>query len=236
MSKGTEMDMATAVKERPMIFSGPMVKALLEDRKTQTRRVVTPQPFKSDHDPEMWLRSRGRRSYNSNCRHEEVRNRHTGEVLSERQYYLPLEDWLAEQCPYGQPGDRLWVRETFRRSSFTDQGDSIRRAVEYRADGAKMHHSSHLVTELRSWVWLSPIHMPRWAARIILEITEVRVERVQEIGEADAIAEGFNPLDTGSGVSAREQFATLWDQINGRRADWITNPWVWVIGFRRLSP
>jgi hypothetical protein len=196
MSKSTEMDtVATAVKERPMIFSGPMVKALLEDRKTQTRRVI--------RNPEKY-------SHIRDC---------------------------GFCCPHGQPCDRLWVRETFRRSSFTDQGGSIRRAVEYRADGAKMHHSSHLVTELRSGgVWLPSIYMPRWAARIILEITEVRVERLQEIGEADAIAEGFKPLDTGSSVSAREQFATLWDQINGRRADWITNPWVWAITFKRLKP
>lgn len=180
------------MKERGIIFSGPMVYAIQEDRKTQTRRIVKPQP--------------------------------DGETVMHVNYGHGWSEAL--RCPYGVAGDRLWVRETFALESKSYAGDKVR----YRADGKPT-----------SGAWRPSIHMPRWASRITLEITGVRVERLQEISEADAKAEGVIPTGrrathkwcNGEDVSHRRQFADLWDSLHGKGA-WEQNPWVWVVEFRRL--
>lgn len=167
------------MKERPILFSAQMVRALLAGTKTQTRRALRPQPV----DP------------------------YTGRDLpaGARPDSLPA-------CPYGVPGDRLWVRETWCNGMTEDGYDG----VCYRASG-------DVCVEGR---WRPSIYMPRWASRIVLELTSVRVERLHAITPADAIAEG---------VSSLSAYRSLWESINGT-GSWRSNPWVWVLGLRRVTP
>ena len=236
-----EVDM----KERPIIFSAPMVRALLAGTKTQTRRPVKPQS--ASVAPGLYADR-----YNH----------------SERwAYWLPdgrMDSPKTFACPYGAPGDRLWVRETWqawqRVSHEYDEWEPITRdarggtqwaewfeqngdpdAIEYRATGESLGP------------WEPSIYMPRWASRLTLEVTDVRVERLQGISEEDARAEGVEasqePFTYGWRnygqtefvaehiayfVTAREAFASLWESINGP-GSWAANPWVWVIEFKRLG-
>lgn len=244
--------------ERPILFSGAMVRAILDGRKTQTRRAVKligaevieeaitgPWPFSPQHD-----------------------------------------DWLA--CPFGSVGDRLWVRETWghRGSAWNNTKPAIREvSIAYAADNAsrvivrprddesglpKQHclprfkgkphpTEEHYGECLESFwkAWRPSIHMPRWASRLTLEVTGVRVERLQAISEEDAKAEGARRFDglpsthpygqdarwsCGEPTStqeclgtARMAFANLWESINGA-GSWDANPWVWVVDFRRVTP
>jgi hypothetical protein len=207
------MSTELTVKERPIIFSGPMVQAVLEGRKTMTRRVCHPQPC-----PEFLAR---------------------GAVAVVPQW--PLQDgvrwFMADgcseliKCAYGRPGDRLWVRETFREVGEA-KAEELRCAWAYRADG---EHGNVLR-------WKPAIFMPRWASRLTLGITAVRVERLQDITEQDAIAEGVPRHDSRylGGDWLRRlagpilAFADIWDSINDKRCPWSSNPWVWVISFRRI--
>jgi hypothetical protein len=199
-----------SVRERPILFSGEMVRAILDGRKTQTRRVVKPQPTKfPSHDepgPFVWFPVRFRGLS------EEGRIR-----LSE------FAEKLRPFCPYGQPGDRLWVREGFIRHI------SIPQLVGYVADGCE-------VTE--HWERRAPsIHMPRHFSRLTLEITEVRVEPLQEITGAGAKAEGVaNPVNPFAFSEHLAAFQQLWDRLNGPRSyGWDANPWVWVVSFRKVE-
>jgi hypothetical protein len=195
------------MKELPIRFSGPMVKAILDGSKTQTRRVV-----KQDRDGLL------------DCKP------------------TPAWDafWQCVACPYGKPGDRLWVRETFG----IDDEDG---AVLYFADPDTAQNAEHArICEDRYPRRRPSIHMPRWASRILLEITDVRVERVQDISEADAQAEGIEYSERFEGYcigmaehyhshDPRLSYASLWESINGPDS-WAANPWVWVIEFRRIEP
>lgn len=212
------------MKERPILFSAPMVRALLDGRKTQTRRIIKPQPqcgvgrYTEDGTP--------------------------GEV-----------DWVlldydgdptdsVLRCPYGAPGNRLWVRETHALVAPSLSGrleydgarlvDSPFGPVEiwYRADGALGVMSMLFADGPR---WRSSSRMPRWASRLTLEVTQVRVERLQDISEADAIAEGCGVMrDVVPVVTARDEFAALWESIHGAKA-WVRNPWVWVVEFKKVG-
>jgi hypothetical protein len=207
---------ATAIKERPIPFTGEMVRAILDGRKAQTRRVVNPQPFPDE---------------NGDClvRHPDGRPL----AWPERAY-----DGVMP-CPYGQPGDRLWVRETWAHdcSHCDDPRCGNPDHVWYAASEA------HPEQFAGSASWRPSSRMPRWASRITLEITEVRAQRVQEISEDDANAEGCGFGCTvkserfGRYMSAGQYaFASLWDSINANRGlGWESNPWVWVIGFRKLE-
>ena len=197
------------MKEKPIIFSGPMVRAILDGRKTQTRRVVKPQP------------------------HETVGG--LGSMIAWRDFRWcrggSIPD-VAAECPYGQPGDRLWVRETWADTS----KESRRCPVSYRATWPPDDE------ECRGFAWKPSIFMPRWASRLTLEVTGVRVERVQDITEEDALAEGV-AVDIGlpycdpETPSARMMFKDLWNSINSRRSfGWDMNPFVWVVSFRRVRP
>jgi len=210
------------VKERPILFSAPMVRALLEGRKTQTRR-----PVKAKHaaDVDAWHFDGG--SWRMGVHGEGG----------------PTADMGGIACPYGQPGDRLWVRETF---VFRSKHERF----YYRADHPVYDPYAH-------YGWLPSIFMPRKASRITLEVTEVRVERLHDISEGDAKAEGARRFDDlpdphpyGIGArwsmaepantehclgTARMAFANLWESINGS-GSWALNPWVWVISFRRVTP
>ena len=177
------------MKERPILFSAPMVRALLAGTKTQTRRIVKARDLE-------WMDV-----------HQGLR-----------------EPDNAERCPYGQPGDRLWVRETF---GHFERNENFAPGCEvfYRADGES------LAVER----WRPSIHMPRWASRITLEVTGVRVERLQDISEADATAEGVSAIpDEMRRATPRCDFQALWQSINGPDS-WAANPWVWIVEFRRSA-
>lgn len=200
------------MKERPILFSAPMVRALLAGTKTQTRRAA-----------------------------KLTAGAHVKEPGGHRRWH-PADPEATLACPYGQPGDLLWVRETWH-----DASSSLHSCALYRADGIDLHWDK----------WTPSIHMPRWASRITLEITRVRIERLQGISEADAKAEGIeratdfpgwyrHPLrgdspglaDAGKAGKCptafpRLAFQALWESINGP-ASWDANPWVWAIEFRRL--
>lgn len=201
--------------ERPILFAAPMVRAILDGRKTQTRRIVKLKPG------------------------QQVDERDDGSSWPWTDYDgADIWHWLP--CPYGQPGDRLWVRESFAGSiAYERHGYPLKEwgnKLWYLADG-----------EPRSGQWTRPrpsIHMPRAASRITLEITEVRVERLNDISEADAMAEGVEGtsfleeaerMEPATGVMpGRYAFRALWESIHGPDS-WTANPWVWVVGFRRVT-
>jgi len=197
------------MKEKPILFSGPMVKAILGGQKRQTRRVIKPQPIK-----ELW----GNWIYSKSARNVYA----TDSWMSAGGMRVQL----PKYCPYGQPGDRLWVRETWNSSQLIGWKPSELPhtvPIYYRADDPEAMP-----------IWRPSIFMPRWASRITLEITGVGVERVQEISEEDAKAEGISA--PGYPDVAHEMFAELWDTINAKRGfGWEKNPWVWVITFKALE-
>jgi hypothetical protein len=181
--------------DRPILFSGPMINALLEGRKTQTRRAI-----KIDAD----------------CiePHEELPGEFAPWKNGER-----LSTIL---CPYGYADCELWVRETHYVWTAGNVDGSGRR-IAYRATDPDS-----------PCTWTPSIHMPRWASRLTLRITDVRVERLQEISADDADAEGWPGPDEGNTIRNAYPIAWyshLWDQINGRRQPWASNPWVWVLAF-----
>jgi hypothetical protein len=202
------------MKDRPITFTGPMVRAILGDRKTQTRRVIKPQP--------VWIRDP-----NTPFKTPDANPR--GII----------------KCPYGQPGGRLWVREKWFPMRLDYRGLLTVAPILYAADGHIRHRSLWKIDYRDNkppmgHIWRSPVHMSRWASRISLEITNVRVERVQDINVDDAIEEGI-PLgshgwfDDGSMMDERDLFAALWDSINAKKGfRWEANPWVWVVEFKRL--
>lgn len=311
--------MLTAIKERPILFSGPMIRAILEGRKTQTRRVIKPQPrifesgkvdgFVFDSDTHSWMEffrlSTGETVKSSfrpdlSCPYGKAGDRKftsfkqasppsngwywvKWEPADQEKLVLlthvPLEaqddtpdhdvyNWVWQESEQGdpesvcldiadpleiqwkRPGDRLWCRETW--ANVTDDGRP--ECFIYKADQGELSQYK---------IWKPSIHMPRKASRILLEIVNVRVERLQDISEEDAIAEGIQPLDIGYRLwddylnnggdhkgsyypgfrnpikSFRflwDSINSLWDSINGKTYPWDSNPWVWVLEFRVLEP
>ena len=213
------------MKDRPILFSGPMVRAILEGRKTQTRRIVKPQPelqLKSAR----WMR----------CADEQhaLFTQHDGELCGQMA--------STRKCPYGKPGDRLWVRETWAPFIRGDGGRGWVDLVRYRADGAERQVDDHedldRISE-KGYHWRPSIHMPRWASRITLEVVGVRVERLQDISEEDAKAEGPQMDgrywgDNPGCFDHRPAFQSLWESINGL-GSWNANPWVWVVEFKPVD-
>jgi hypothetical protein len=225
--------METAIKERPILFSGPMVRAILAGQKTQTRRIVKPQPEAWKHDTEGW-------------------------ELCRSPNHRPLfpESFTKSYCPYGVSGERLWVRESWRWT--VDKKANV--AIEYQADGeirralcendgegelvATEKYENQLLRLPSTLNWKPSIHMPRAASRINLQIVRVGVERVRGISREDAIAEGIflndnDWWDTGTGLrgqlSPEAAFRELWASINGSES-WTNNPWVWVVEFKKVNP
>ena len=182
--------------ERQILFSGPMVRAILAGQKTQTRRVAR-------------LTDAG----------------HVKEPRGNRRWHTEDPD-AAMACPYGQPGDRLWVREAWQ-SHVGPYGESIVYAHKATDDDCL-------------GPWRPSIFMPRAFSRMTLEIVSVRFEQLLEITEEDAKSEGVTPSDAALKVAHRpytESFIELWDSINAKRGiGWDSNPWVWVIEFRRVQP
>lgn len=215
------------MKERPILFNGPMVRAILDGSKTQTRRIA--KLSSSLPDGKGW----------------------TTLVKPGTHVHLPLVDgrwqwkpaggdeWqpypdLSDYCPYGKPGDRLWVRETW---TIQDEHPEMRRKPEqgdsfaFRATGQSGYYgpTNKIVR------WRPSIHMPRLASRINLEITGVRIERLNNISPSDSLAEGC-PYHHKTGFSPEDAvkwYADLWESINGT-GSWAANPWVWVVEFKRV--
>lgn len=212
--------------DRPMLMSAPMVRAILDGTKTQTRRIVKPQPTGFIGGPGVIMPNGAPAAL------------------------IPMDDTVAPfgrqiVCPYGQPGDQLWVREAHA---------IVPRTAYARSEGVQQtlrpddpcEHDAAIYRE--GWTrskggfsWRPSIHMPRWASRITLEITSVRVERLQDISEADAKAEGAGEaFDTVDGFvehdlgNHRDGFAKLWTEINGPES-WAANPWVWALDFKRAA-
>jgi hypothetical protein len=200
------------VKERPILFNGAMVRAVMAGVKTQTRRVV-----KSRHWPEPL--TPGYEWFFDQTTTEQVWevgawNAGTGEGQ--------LHSYIT--CPYGKPGDRLWVRETWQRNADFPDTRSNGLCV-YRADRGG---DTQLGDGQR---WIPSIHMPRWASRLTLDVLSVDVQRLQDISESDALAEGVDTLP--DDPCAYSMFAMLWDSINAERGyGWHVNPWVWVVEFK----
>lgn len=214
---------------RPIIFSAPMVRAILADRKRVTRRVV--------REPGC-ARIHGRHS---------IPERHfadgPGGFAGPNEMYLHWaygggdygSDVLFHRLysPYGEPGEALWVREAF--AHVDDHREHGPACVQYRADVRDDYAAARV-----HGPWRSPIYMPRWASRITLVVESVRVERLHEITEEDVSAEGIDVSGPtvscayGCGPSCVfQRFGRLWDEINGKRAPWGSNPWVFRIAFRR---
>ena len=192
------------MKDRPILFSAPMVRALLNGSKTQTRRV-----FKAANGG-VWP--------NANDK--------------------PGMRQILRNCPYGQPSDRLWVRETF--DFLPTGGPDEPQACEivYWATGSVEPRTSPC--DYNPMIYghekrRPSIHMPRWACRITLEITGARVERLQNISRGDAMAEGCPFPNMAKGDDPRKWYADLWEQINGP-GSWDLNPWVWVVEFKVVTP
>lgn len=204
------------MKERPILFSAPMVRAILDGRKTQTRRVLKPQP------------------------NMEPFGDHNGALLCWKNMIMSnSRDLIIAECPYGQPGDRLWVRENL---------EASQHGLHYAADNTPVIHeladalnekyaSDYYIVECRT---IPSIHMPRWASRITLEIVSVRVERLNKISGMDARREGISipahlPEDGADLDYCRREFPKLWESINGD-GSWNQNPWVWVVEFKVAHP
>lgn len=203
------MTSATTIgRKRGILFSAPMVTAILAGRKTQTRRVIKPQPVGG---------------FAGVCADGTA----FGATCS------PQENVRMDRCPYGVAGDRLWVRETWM------QPLPEEKTIWYRAD------ADATAEAFTQGCWRPSIFMPRWASRITLEVVAVRVERLNDISEADARAEGVAEIATREMqsdstirplvISARSVFQSLWSDINGA-GSWSANPWVWVIEFSRIEP
>ena len=210
---------AWVMREHPIMFSAPMVRAILDGKKTQTRRVVKAQPeiveYTAPFGWNTWCFSGG--DY-SGC----------GRVVC--------------SSPYGDPGDRLWVREGFSEWA-DDMTKTALKATEpclYRAD----YTDTAPVLDIGGCRWKSPLYMGRSYSRIDLLVKSVRVQRLQEITEADAVAEGVDAIHAMTRFNCAgnpsndviHAYRSVWDSINARKHPWASNPWVWVVEFERVKP
>lgn len=198
-----------AMNERPILFSAPMVRAILAGAKTQTRRVIKNQPFNVTLVPS---------------------GNHLFDYRGDLNDYSRVVDMkkAVTLCPYGRPGDRLWVRETWAHGIHA-------MAAKRDEDGPFVYAATHREDQRLGDRWKPSIHMPRAASRILLEIISVRVERLQSITRGDAMDEGCPFPNMAKGDDPRQWFANLWRQLNGPDS-WDANPWVWVIEFKAVKP
>jgi hypothetical protein len=223
-----------------------MVRALLDGSKTQTRRVMKRQPYISHSNPPRFSDVEAGDLFvcPDFCPTTPQRLSVIAECERPGVYHCMGQRQFAEKhSPYGVPGDRLWVRETFQGPMWEegtwdpDTDHHKPEFCEYRADGGPMPEYVDFEDNLHQG-WKPSIHMPRWASRITLEVTGVRVERLQEISQADAEAEGIDFLrhvpDADETLTPRELYMCLWDGLKpSAGAAWPDNPWVWVVEFKR---
>lgn len=198
-------------KERPILFNADMVRAIRDGHKTQTRRILD-----IEHPAVTGFVPNGPHYWKGTAKSDKV-----------IQQYISTFPYTVK-CPFGVVGDQLWVRETF-----AVYGDEEMHTIHYRAD-----HPEH---EGRKGMGYKPsIHMPRWASRLLLEITDIRVERLNAISKEDAAKEGFDyskhssAVEQGFAVGARTNFRHTWQGVYGEDS-WTKNPWVWVIDFKVLA-
>ena len=208
--KNKEEETVELKRERPIIFNAEMVRAILKGRKTQTRRVIKPQP---KHSASYW-------------------------ICGKNGVWADGHGW-QKLCPYGQPGGELWVRETWSAPG-NDYEDC--KPSELLRNWFKPEKLKYRATEQYGdayYKWRPSIHMSRWMSRIQLEVVSVKVERVQDITEADAIAEGVRKLyrcPKWTEGEAIKSFIELWDSINKKQGfGWDENPWVWATGFKLIE-
>jgi len=224
--------MDTTTKERPIIFRGDGVLGILEDRKTMTRRVIKPQPPVDCQEWAGWIISSTSKREVGDATWTDVSG-----SLYNKDYHI--------KCPYGEPGDRLYVKETWAPMcrvadpfcACDEEAAKKNHYIEYKADTGNPLPGDWPEESREDEgcpKWRSPIFMPRWASRITLEVERIRVERIQDISEADAFAEGISGGDwLGDPVG---EFAKLWNSINEKRGfGWETNCWVWVLEFKRID-
>ena len=228
------------MKTRPINFKAHEVRAIREGRKTQTRRIIKPQPSETHWDiiPGYKLLVNG--PHNLSC----------GRLGWRFQHCIPQNPvgdkptWAV--CPFGKPGDRLWVRETWGMSfedivptgrQFVSGGTwgsparpNRKPCVVFRADGDMPDDSPG-----ETATWCPSIHMPRWVSRITLEIVSVRVERLRDIKNEDCWKEGMCDATNPELKANRKWFSELWESINGH-GSWDLNPWVWVVEFKEVKP
>lgn len=213
------------MSEHAILFSGPMVQAILEGRKTQTRRVIGDVMF-----------------LGALKRQDTI----LGRVLAFFEAAGPGYNKSRQQikCPYGQPGDHLWVRE--KHSLWLSYyGKVLSNPYAVMADGAQKYKDGQYVSGLKKYApgafdgikWRPSIHMPRWASRLTLEVVTIRAERLQAITIDDVWAEGIRaPAQSGPGITPQHVFGDLWDDINAKRGHpWASNPWVWVVEFKKVK-
>ncbi|HHL7625617.1 TPA: hypothetical protein ACQ82S_004210 [Klebsiella pneumoniae] len=201
------------MKERGMIFNGEMVRAILDGRKTQTRRIIKDCTVGRDQISKFI----------------QIEKKFIG------CYPEDVPELIRECCPYGVPGDSIWVREAFRvHSRATDVATLVYKASERNSWTEQTHRVPVAVCNKPATPekWTPSLHMPRWASRILLEITGVRVERLRSMSQDDARAEGV--IAASGPMEAGLAFRELWDSIYGEES-WKANPWVWVIEFKRVE-
>lgn len=222
------------MKERPILFSGPMVRAILDGKKSQTRRVVKHQEVidAAESFCDFLVTKKAERLGPT-----EIGPRQVGHICKINDGF-GIDEAIKVFCPYGQPGDRLWVKETtvkvedhgYQGPVYAESEDG-RSVIEY-----GLSPSPDDMTEVEPHeIKLRPsLFMTRAMSRILLEITAVRVEQLQDISDEDALAEGVYPTATGLYPgSPRAAFRQLWWRINGA-GSWAANPWVWAVEFRRI--
>ena len=219
------------MKSTPILMTGPNVLRILDDSKTHTRRIMKPQPFDGFYFGKNGV---------AYMYYPLKVNKKTGEAYPGKAVFGVADADQDFKCPYGRPGDEIWVKETF---AYTDHSINIKPGWVYRATDPEWGTEGGLK-------WKPAIFMPRAASRITLKLKAVRVERLQDISEEDAIAEGckaemihapgckrtrFDPgLPDCYMQSAKMAFRELWESINGS-GSWNSNPWVWVLAFERKT-
>ncbi|HBY5250639.1 hypothetical protein [Klebsiella pneumoniae] len=221
--------MEARIREKGLIFNSEMVRAILDGRKTQTRRIMKPQPEPCPRGGHWWPSNVFKTMLHVE---DEMQNGKGG--------------WgglVGDACPFGDVGDRIWVRETWAEAGASAPDLKLYRA-NYPEHVPSIYENVPPAKEIR---WTPSIHMPRWASRILLEITDVRVERLNAISEEDATAEGVPPAGSllpdypgtfltpkGDFATAKVAFQRLWESIYGEES-WNANGWVWVIEFKRVE-
>lgn len=231
------------MSERPIIFNSESVKAILDGRKTQTRRVIKPQPEYVCFNARTNINIIG--SHDNVCVVESSPIHFTQYPETAFVYYKNNKAGILD-CPYGQVGDLLWVRETICHFGNMFSGGSNFALIRYKdAVSREIYFKNNPPSELwwykTELVWKPSIFMPRWASRITLEITNIRVEKLQDISTADVYCEGFTqgiyakPGNVGwvAHADCEEAFEEAWDSLNAKRGySWESNPRVWVIEFK----
>ncbi len=232
------------MKERPILFSAPMVRSIMDGKKSQTRRAIQFQPPSDE-----FKLSRLMDTTDSDKR------KHIGKLHWVKIDGVNIADETIDyfNCPHGIPGDRLWVKETWQGPLFYDEIPEDWNSEKYKnpkyCHYRASFHSCDFIDADDNYVerWAPSIFMPRWASRILLEITNVRVERLNDISEEDAIAEGcfkfpfeddhaytFYENDKSGHATHTGAYRKLWESINGK-GSWDINPYVWVIEFKRIT-